>query len=171
MTHLRQGFPARQGCGGQDSRQKASTLSPRELAACAGISTDTLRYYERRGVLPKPARTDGGYRRYPPSAVSRLAMIRRALAIGFSIRDLSRVLREREQGGTPCRKVRTLVGERLSRIDDEIAALETLKRELTNLIEDWDAKLALTPNNTQAHLLDTLAGTAVRFARKSRAEG
>ena len=155
-SHLRQGY------GGQ-----ADTLSPRELAAFAGISTDTLRYYERRGVLPKPARTDGGYRRYPPTAVARVAMIRRALAIGFSVADLSRVLREREAGGAPCRKVRTIVSERLARIDAELEALAALKRDLTHLIEAWDATLAVTPINTPARLLDTLASPPGGCAKKS----
>jgi DNA-binding transcriptional MerR regulator len=147
------------------------TLSPRELAESAGISTDTLRYYERRGVLPRPARTQGGYRRYPPAAVARVAMIRRALAIGFSIADLSRVLREREQGGAPCRRVRAIVSARLSRIDAELAALSALKHDLVQLLEDWDAKLAATPVNTQARLLESLSGPAQPFARKSSAQG
>ena len=132
------------------------TLSPRELAASAGISTDTLRHYERSGILPKPARTRAGYRRYPANAVGRVAMVRRALAIGFSIKELAKVLREKEQGGAPCRKVRAIVGERLSRIDAELAALQTLKTDLTALLEDWDARLARTPGRQQAKLLETL---------------
>jgi DNA-binding transcriptional MerR regulator len=135
-----------------------TTLSARELAATAGVSTDTLRYYERRGVLPAPSRTSGGYRRYPPAAVARVAMIRRALAIGLSIADLSRVLRERERGGAPCRKVRTIVSARLARIDGELAALAALKRDLTALLEEWDARLADTAPAAQARLLDSLGG-------------
>lgn len=147
---------------------RPGTLSPREVAASAGISTDLLRYYERRGVLPKPARTEGGYRRYPPSAIARVAMIRRALAIGFSITDLSRVLRDREGGGAPCRKVRAIVGERLARIDAEIDALMALKHDLTELITDWDARLSVTPINTQARLLDSLTDRVTGCAEKSR---
>ena len=131
-------------------------ISPRELAASAGISTDTLRYYERSGVLPKPARTRAGYRRYPAAAIARVALVRRALAIGFSIKQLARVFREKEQGGAPCRKVRAIVAERLSRIDAELASLETLKVDLTELLRDWDAKLAQTPDRQQAKLLESL---------------
>jgi DNA-binding transcriptional MerR regulator len=142
--------------------RQAPTLSPRELAATAGVSTDTLRHYERAGVLEKPARTRGGYRRYPAGAVARVAMIRRALAIGFSIKDLARVLGERERGGAPCRTVRAIVGDRLARIDDELAALATLKGELTELIRDWDAQLAKTPENAQARLLEGLGLPAAK---------
>ena len=133
-----------------------STLTPRELAASAGISTDTLRYYERRGVLRAPARTRAGYRRYPASAAARVTLIRRALAIGFSIKDLAKVFKERDAGGAPCRKVRAIVGDRLARLDAELEALEALKAELTALVQEWDARLAETPPNKQAKLLETL---------------
>jgi DNA-binding transcriptional MerR regulator len=132
------------------------TLSPRELAATAGISTDTLRHYERSGVLPKPARTRAGYRRYPAQAATRVALIRRALTIGFSIKDLSRVLREREEGGAPCRKVRAIVGERLARIDAEVTALLALKSDLTALVRAWDDQLDRTAPGQQAKLLELL---------------
>jgi len=145
MTLLRQG-----------SGVQAGTLSPRELAASAGISTDTLRHYERRGVLPPPPRTRAGYRRYPASAVARVVLVRRALQIGFSIEDLARVTRERDQGGAPCRKVRAIVADRLSRIDEELAALTALKAELTELLCNWDRILARTPPETPAKLLDAL---------------
>ena len=144
-------------------------MTPRELAATAGISTDTLRYYERSGVLPKPARTLAGYRRYPDHAAARVAMIRRALAIGFSIKELAKVLREKEQGGAPCRKVRAIVGERLSRIDAELAALQTLKADLTALLEDWDARLARTPGKQQAKLLENLPVAGARGCAQSDA--
>lgn len=133
-----------------------TTLSPREVADSAGISTDTLRYYERCGVLPKPARTRAGYRRYPASAVARVALIRRSLTIGFSIKDLARVFEERARGGAPCRKVRAIVGERLTRIDAELAALTQLKAELADLLQEWDARLAATPTGQRAKLLESL---------------
>lgn len=132
------------------------TLGPRELAALAGISTDTLRHYERCGVLPAPARTSGGYRRYSADAVSRLALIRRALVIGFTLKDLARVLGARDHGAAPCRKVRAIVGDRLARIDQEIADLRILKQELMALLSEWDDTLSKTPANRQARLLDGL---------------
>src|SRR5512132_974237 len=88
-------------------------LSPSELARLTGVSTDTLRHYERKRVLGMPARSDGGYRRYPPEAVAHVRLVRRALAIGFTLNDLAAVLSERDRGRAPCRSVRTLVAERL----------------------------------------------------------
>lgn len=135
---------------------ESEALGPRELAERAGVSTDTLRHYERKGLLKPPRRTTGGYRRYPPEALARVLLIRRALLVGFSLDELGRVLRERERGGAPCRQVRELVSHRLAAVDLEIAALHSLKKELRSLLRDWDERLVRTPAGRQARLLDTL---------------
>jgi DNA-binding transcriptional MerR regulator len=95
-------------------------LSPSELAQLTGVSTDTLRHYERKGVLGTPARSQGGYRLYPPEAVAHVRLVRRALAIGFGLNDLAAVLSERDRGGAPCRSVRTLVAERLAELETRL---------------------------------------------------
>lgn len=77
-----------------------------ELAAAVGVSTDTLRHYERKGVLPRPGRTANGYRHYPETALERVSMIRQALAVGFTLDELAAILNERDNGGLPCKKVR-----------------------------------------------------------------
>jgi DNA-binding transcriptional MerR regulator len=132
-------------------------MGPRQVAAAAGVSADTIRHYERHGVIPRAARTRAGYRRYPPDTVARVAIVRRALSIGFSLKDLAAVFRERDRGAAPCRRVRHIVAERLARVDDEIESLVKLKTALGTLLEEWDARLGATPVNTQAHLLDSLA--------------
>src|SRR4029434_7929885 len=78
-----------------------------ELARLSGVSADTLRHYERKGLL-KPQRASNGYREYPRHAVERMRLIRNALAIGFKLDDLERVLKIRDAGGAPCRQVRDL---------------------------------------------------------------
>jgi DNA-binding transcriptional MerR regulator len=132
-------------------------LGPSEVARLTGVSTDTLRHYERRGLLPPPLRTGAGYRRYPASAVERVKLIQRALDIGFSLPELARVFAERESGDAPCRRVRALVGERLDDVARRIEELTSLRAELTALVADWDARLAGTPTGTRAYLLDSLA--------------
>ena len=134
----------------------ARTLGPREMARQTGVSTDTLRHYERLKLLPAPDRTAAGYRRYSPDAVNRVLMIQRALVVGFSLGDLGRVLKERDKGGAPCRQVRGLVGDRLVDLDTRIRELLTLRRDLKRLVRDWDTRLAATPAGQRAHLLDTL---------------
>ena len=79
-----------------------------ELARLAGVSPDTLRHYERKGLLPKARRAPNGYREYPPEACARVRLVRRAVAIGFTLDELALVVKVRDQGGAPCGEVRAL---------------------------------------------------------------
>jgi DNA-binding transcriptional MerR regulator len=135
-----------------------ATLSRSALARLTGVSPDTLRHYERKGVLAEPPRTDNGYRRYPASAVSSVQLVTRALAMGFTLNELARVMRERDTGGTPCRKVRTLVADRLAGLEERLEYLMTLRDELRGVLEEWDQRLASTPPGRQARLLELLDG-------------
>lgn len=127
-----------------------------ELARLSGVSADTLRHYERIGVLPRPPRTQSGYRRYPASAVDRVRLIRRALAIGFSLEELRRILRSRDAGGAPCQGVRALAASKLSQLEQRIAELESLRDQLRGLLVDWDDRLSRTPDGLPARLLESL---------------
>ncbi|MEO6223664.1 MAG: heavy metal-responsive transcriptional regulator [Vicinamibacterales bacterium] len=133
------------------------TLGAGALSRQTGVSTDTLRHYERKGLLASPPRTSSGYRRYPQDAVVRVRLIQRALIIGFSLDELGRVLKERAAGGAPCRKVRGIVQERLTTLNQQLADLKHLKRDLHAILDEWDARLERTPSGEQAHLLEALA--------------
>jgi DNA-binding transcriptional MerR regulator len=137
-----------------DSR---STLRSGEVASLAGVSTDTLRYYERRGLLPRPPRDASGYRRYPPASVVRVRVIQQALDAGFSIEDLARVFRVRDAGGAPCRDVLWIARTRLDELDDRIAGLTALRLQLRRVVGEWEERLAATPAGRRAGLLDGLA--------------
>ncbi len=121
------------------------TLAPREVARQCGVSADTLRHYERKGLLPRPARTGSGYRRYPPETVDRVLLVQRALVVGFTLDELARVLRERDRGEPPCRGVRDLVAARLTDLEARLAQLTALRRELRQLLVEWDRTLSTTP--------------------------
>ena len=73
-----------------------------KVAALAAVTPDTIRYYERLGLVPKPSRTPAGYRQYPGGVVNRLTLVRNAQRFGFSLREIAGFLRVREAGGTPC---------------------------------------------------------------------
>ena len=98
-----------------------------ELAGQSGISADTLRHYERMKLLAAPRRSSGNYRLYPPEAVDRVRLIQRALAVGFSLSELSEILKIRDGGGSPCRKVKKLLDEKLSRLDEQISDLLAMR--------------------------------------------
>jgi len=144
------------------------TLSPSAVARLTGVSTDTLRHYERRGVLPVPQRTTNGYRRYPSDTVPRVKLIQQALAIGFSLEDLARVLQERHRGGVPCRGVYELVTNRLAELDQRLADLTALRGNLAALLVQWKSRLEATPSGKRAHLLESLAdGPSLQRPRAS----
>jgi DNA-binding transcriptional MerR regulator len=136
-------------------------LSPSALARLTGVSTDTLRHYERKRVLGIPPRSQGGYRRYSPDAVAHVQLVRRALAIGFTLNDLAAVLSERDRGNSPCRRVRALVAERLAELETRLRDLTELRDELRALLREWDRRLARIPVGAQARLLDVLADRPV----------
>jgi DNA-binding transcriptional MerR regulator len=136
----------------------AAWLGPRDVSGASGVSTDTLRHYERLGLLRGTTRTSSGYRRYPPETVARIQVIQRALAVGFSLKELAGAFGERDHGGVPCQRVRVLVGERLAALDRRLADLITLRDEMQRLIDEWDVRLAGTPKGQRARLLDMLAG-------------
>ena len=141
-------------------------LGPRALANACGVSTDTLRHYERLGLLPRTIRTQAGYRRFPPDSVERVRLIQRALTVGFSLRELAGVLARRDRGEAPCRRVRALVGDRLAALDVRLAELTALRDEMRTLLRDWDARLARTPLGQRARLLDVLAVRPMNAARR-----
>ena len=133
------------------------TVTAKAAACATGVSTDTLRHYERKGLLPRVHRTASGHRRYSPATIERVLLIQRALVVGFSLNDLSRVLAVRDRGGAPCQNVRVMVGERLNILERQIEDLLVLRDELRRVLAVWDVILAQTPPGKPARLLDGLA--------------
>jgi DNA-binding transcriptional MerR regulator len=127
-----------------------------ELAELAGISSDTLRHYERMKLLAAPRRSAGNYRLYPPEAVDRVRLIRHALAVGFTLPELAKILKVRDKAGAPCRQVKRLLEEKLQTMDEEIADLAAMRDHLRTILADWDERLAHTPEGKPARLLETL---------------
>ncbi len=136
--------------------QSRAWLRSGELARQAGVSTDTLRHYERLGILAKPRRSDGNYRMYPPDSVTRVRLVRQALAIGFSLPELAKILKVRDQGGAPCKQVRAIAEEKLGRIERELVDLAALRDQIQALLKAWDHKLERTPGGQPARLLESL---------------
>jgi MerR family transcriptional regulator, copper efflux regulator len=144
-----------------------TTLRAGEVARKTGVSADTVRYYERQGLLPRVPRTTNGYRNYPESAVQRVLVVRRALDAGFSIKELSEILRERDAGGAPCRRVLAIGRDRLGELERRIEQLIALRDDLRALLKDWEARVGRLGRNERAGLLDSLsespASARVRF--------
>jgi MerR family transcriptional regulator, copper efflux regulator len=127
-----------------------------ELSRLAGISTDTLRHYERLGVLPKPPRTNGGYRDYPANSLERVRLVQSALKVGFSLPELATILRMRDGGEVPCHRVRAIAEHKLREVKQQINDLLGMRDQLERILKDWDARLARTGKGKQARLLESL---------------
>jgi DNA-binding transcriptional MerR regulator len=132
------------------------TFAAGELATRAGVSTDTLRHYERKGIIDRPQRQPNGYRRYPACTVERVLLVRRALTIGFTLDELVQVLKVRDRGGVPCRTVRNLAGQKLTAIEQRLRELAALRDELRATLQDWDARIVKAGPNKCSRLLENL---------------
>jgi DNA-binding transcriptional MerR regulator len=110
-------------------------LSVGQLAASAGVRTDTVRYYERTGLLPPPDRTDGDHRRYGPADVDRLLFIRGARRLGLRLAEIRELVTVRETGSCPCGPAETVLREHVRDIDREIARLTALRAELAGMLQ------------------------------------
>jgi DNA-binding transcriptional MerR regulator len=104
------------------------------LAAQAAVNPQTLRYYERRGLLSEPVRSPGGYRVYPDAAVQRVRFIRRAQQLGFALAEVDVLLHLAEGGPDSCEKARALATEKIIDLRGRIADLEALQNGLTRLV-------------------------------------
>ena len=106
------------------------TIRIGELAHRAGTSPDTLRFYERVGLLPRPPRTPAGYRLYDSSVAERVAFIKKAQALGLALDEIREVLRIAADGTPPCEHVRAALQRRLQDVDARIGELESLRATL-----------------------------------------
>jgi DNA-binding transcriptional MerR regulator len=144
-----------------------------ELARATSVSPDTIRHYEKIGVIPRASRTESGYRLYPESAVERVLVVQRALRIGFTLAELAEVLKARDAGGAPCQRVYKLATEKLKGVTGDIAALKQTERYLKQVLADWEERMQRTPPGQKSNLLHSLTGAVkgdrarTKFRRKT----
>ncbi len=105
-----------------------------ELAALAGVTPDTLRYYERLGLLASTRRTQAGYRLYDRSMAERIGFIHKAQALGLTLEEVREVLRVAGGASPPCEHVRALLATRLQEVQARISELESLRRTLARAL-------------------------------------
>ena len=116
--------------------QKVMTIG--KLAATASCKPETIRFYEKVGLLPQPKRSESGYRLYGESHQRKLFFIRRGRDLGFSLDDIGLMLELAEDKKSSCQEISRLSRERLSTIRDKLKRLEALSAELSRLIDQCD---------------------------------
>lgn len=110
-----------------------------EVAKRAGIGVETVRFYERKGLVEPPPRSEAGYRLYPDEAISRLRFVRRAKDLGFTLDQIGTLLDLRVGADTPCDDVRALASERLADVENKLMQLQRIAAVLQQVVETCDA--------------------------------
>ncbi len=115
-----------------------ATLKIGEVSQASGIGIEALRFYERSGLLGKPARSQSGYRLYDEGVLERLAFIRKAQTLGFSLEEIKQIISDAQSGASPCDDVREIVRQRLSELDERMREMRRYRKELAETLEEWD---------------------------------
>jgi DNA-binding transcriptional MerR regulator len=124
----------------------ARGLRVAELAAAVGLAPDTVRYYERAGLLAPPARTPSGYRAYDPDAVDRLRFIQGCQRLGLRLREIRDLLAVRDTGTCPCEPAEQLLRRRVAEVDAEMARLAELRAQMVAMVEALPSAQCLPPS-------------------------
>lgn len=134
-----------------------------EVAAAAGLPTQTIRFYERRGLLPQPQRGPNGYRVYDAETLTRLQFIRSGQGAGLTLVEIATILELRSEGATPCGHVRDLLSTKLHEVNTRQRELTALECELEGLISRSNR---LDPTDCTAaqicHIIDPLDTPTLR---------
>jgi DNA-binding transcriptional MerR regulator len=118
-----------------------SALGIGALANSAGVSIDTVRYYERKGLLSRAERTSGGFRRFSPEAVERIHFIKQAQEIGLSLDEIKDLLTV-SGGASECRRVSELLRSKLAELDERIKAMKSFRGALARHLDACEHELA-----------------------------
>ena len=122
-----------------------------QLAGAAGVNVETVRYYERRGLIKQPAKPPTGYRRYPQATLGRIRFIKRAQELGFTLGEIGQLLSIEQ---SPCGQVQELAAEKRQQIQAKIHDLLRLEDVLGHLIE----QCSLNRNNAHCPIVEALSG-------------
>src|SRR5918998_82001 len=109
-----------------------------EVSRLSGIGVEALRFYEKSGLLDRPGRTYGGYRLYDESVLERLAFVKQAQVLGFTLDEIRQLISHKRAGENPCAEVREIVRSRLAELNERIEQMIQYRDELTAALADWD---------------------------------
>ena len=115
-----------------------------EAAKQAHVRIETLRYYERMGLVARPPRSEANYRLYPQETVRRVQFIKRAQALGFSLKEITELRALRATPDTPCADIRTRALDKITAIEEKIRALHDMKHALAQLVSECSGQGEIT---------------------------
>ena len=136
---------------------RSSLIKIGEVSKLSGTGIETLRFYEKSGLLDRPHRTGSGYRLYDAEVLDRLAFIKRAQVLGFSLDEIKRIIAEKRAGQSPCREVREIVRQRLGELDERLAQMRRYRKELAEALTEWEKA-----GDSEGHICGLIEGTTIR---------
>jgi len=139
-----------------------------DVAIRAGVSADTIRHYEKLGLIPGVVRSAGGFRTYGPESLRRVLLVRRALVFGFSLAELRGYFTSRDRGGAPCRQVRSAAGRKLEELEAQLRQLRKVRDAMRRVIDEWDVALNGAASGAALQLLDRLPDVGKKKVRKQK---
>ena len=139
--------------------ETSDSLRIGEVAKRSGIGIEALRFYERSGLLGRPARTESGYRMYDAAVLQRLDFIKRAQVLGFSLDEIKRIIADKEASKSPCREVREIVRQRLEELDERMKEMRRYRRELGTALAKWEETGEL-----DGHICGLIEGTEIEHS-------
>jgi len=151
-------------------------LTVSELAHIAGVGPDSIRHYERIGLVPKAERSPAGYRLWTAREVQYLKWVAPAKRAGFTLGELAEIFRMYRAGSAPCRAVRDLLQHKLTDLDREIGELSNLRTQLGRVFVRWKGRLGRASSGDFVPLFDDLhevpiKQSATALKRKNRKGG
>lgn len=130
-----------------------------EVAKLAGVGIETLRFYEKSGLVDRPSRTASGYRVYDASIIDRLAFIKKAQVLGFALDEIRELIVHKRNGESPCGHVRAKVKTRLSELDERIRQMTVYRDELAAELKQWEKK-----REVAGHVCGLIEGSHIESA-------
>ncbi len=149
------------------AEKKIERLLVGQLARLAGVKADTVRYYERQGLLPKPERTATSYRVYDEAALRQLRFIKQAQSLGFSLDEIKRILSLRGEGSETCRCVLAIAEATLSDTEEKLRELQQFRDRLKQAVAEWK-RSTVRRRNCRAEFCDLIEKTKLPGAAVQR---
>ena len=149
----------RRGARVVDEEEGRRMLKIGEVSKRSGVGIEALRFYEKGGLLDRPSRTFSGYRVYGEEVLERLAFIKRAQALGFSLEEIRRIVDDARKGQSPCDEVREIVRRRMAELDERLRELHRYRKELKHTLEEWD-EVGRAPG----HICGLIEGSEIEHA-------
>jgi DNA-binding transcriptional MerR regulator len=148
----------------QDTEQsEGKQLKIGEVSKLSGIGIEALRFYEKSGLLDRPARTYSGYRLYDESVLERLAFIKKAQVLSFTLDEIRQLIAHKRAGENPCLEVRDIVRERLAELEEKIEQMLRYRDELSAALTEWDET-----GEAEGHVCGLIEGTHLEHGMSRR---